>query len=809
MTNTFLRDLRYAVRSFVKSPGFTLVAVLTLALGVGANTAIFSVLHAVVLRDLPYHEADRVAVMWTWNLQQNLPDGSSYLNFRDWKAQSREFEQMAAYVRPEFTRGTLSGDGESVRVNVGLVGEGFFELLGTAPVAGRAFVSEYFKDQATAVVISYGLWQQRFGGDPRTVGRTIQVDGTPVEVVGVMPSGFELPTADVQIWRPLWFGPNWQEERSRGADALIVLGRLRDGATIESARAEMDAIAARLRTEYPATNGSFGATTDALVDRVVGPTTQRSLWLLFGSVGFVLLIACANVANLMLARVTTRSGEFSVRTALGASRARLIMQALAENIVLSLCGGVAGALVAWLGVVALRAWSAGVLPRSDTIQLDARVLLFALAAALGCGVLAGLLPALQLSSGSTANALRDAGPRLLGGRSGRRLHQGLVIAEIALAVILLSGAGLLIRSFVRVQATTRGFDSSNVLLLQVDLPASYDNRQKVATFFNDALQRIRALPGVIAAGAVSDFFIHRQPDFRIALEGRPARRPSDAAPPLTGDNVVPGYFEAMRIPLLRGRLVDDRDWAPKALPVVVINEEMARRFWPGEDPVGKRFKYGLDPSANQPWITVVGVVADMRRQRLDEAPIPYMFQAGVIPQMDIAVRTSGSPDALRGAIRAAMEALDPAAPPYGVMTVEERLSQSVALRRFQTLMLAALAAVALVLALVGAYSIIHRSVASRTQEIGIRSALGASAWTISKMVLANGLSLGVIGLGIGLMGSVALSRSVASFLYETSPFDPLTYIAVTLLLFVVTTAATLTPARRAARIDPMAALRER
>jgi predicted permease len=809
MTSTFLHDLRYAVRSFVKSPGFTLVAVLTLALGVGANTAIFSVLHAVVLRDLPYHDADRVAVMWTWNLQQNLPDGSSYLNFRDWKAQSREFQQMAPYLRPEFTRSTLSGDGEAVRVNVGLVGEGFFELLGTAPVAGRTFVAEDFKAQTTAVVVSYGLWQQRFGGDPRTVGRTIQVDGAPSQVVGVMPSGFELPTADVQLWRPLWFGPAWQDERSRSADALIVLGRLRSGATIETARAEMDAIAARLRTEYPRTNASFGVSTDALVDRVVGPTTERSLWLLFGSVGFVLLIACANVANLMLARVTARSREYSVRTALGASRVRLITQALAENLVLSLLGAVAGTLIAWLGVVGLRAWAAGVLPRADTIHLDARVLLFALGAALGCGVVAGLLPALQLSISGTANALSDAGPRLLGGRSGRRLHQSLVIAEIALAVILLSGAGLLIRSFVRVQATSRGFDSSNVLLLQVDLPAAYNNRQKVATFFTEALQRIRALPGVIAAGAVSDFFIHRQPDFRIAVEGRPPRRPSDAAPPLTGDNVVPGYFEAMRIPLLRGRLVDDRDLVPNAPPVVVINEEMARRFWPGDDPVGKRFKYGLDPSADMPWTTVVGVVADMRRQRLDQAPIPYMFQAGVIPQMDIAVRTSGNPDALRGAIRETMEELDPAAPPYGVITVEERLSQSVALRRFQTLMLAALACVALLLALVGAYSIIHRSVASRTREIGIRSALGASASTISTMVLASGLSLGGVGLAIGMLGSMALSRAVASFLYETSPFDPLTYLAVIIVLFVVITTATLMPARRAARIDPMAALRDR
>ena len=806
--DAFRQDLRHAVRTLSKSPGFAAVAVLTLALGVGANTAIFSVLQAVVLRDLPYRDPDRIAVMWTWNLQQNLPDGSSYLNFRDWQEQSRQFGQMAAYVRPEFTRGTLTGDGDSVRVDVGLVGPGFFELLSTPPLAGRTFVADDFKAEATAVVISHGLWQQRFASDPRLVGRTIQVDGNAAEVVGVMPPGFELPTADVQIWRPLWFGPNWLAENSRRADGLIVLGRLAPAATIDSARAEMDAIAARLRVAYPATNASFGVTTDLLVDRVIGSTTERSLWLLFGSVGFVLLIACANVANLTLARVTVRSREFSVRTALGASRMRLISQAVTENLVVSLLAGTAGVLIAWLGTVALRVWASGVLPRADTIAIDPGVLLFALAASLGCGLLAGLLPAMQLSIARPAGALREAGPRLLGGGGSRRLHRSLVVAEIALAVMLLTGSGLLIRSFVRVQTTDRGFDSDNVLLLQVDLPGTYDNPVKVAAFFAQAMERIRALPGVVAAGAVSDFFIHRQPDYRIAPEGQPARRPSDPAPPLTGDSVVPGYFEAMRIPLLRGRLLEESDLAPNAPRVVVINEEMARRFWPGEDPIGKRFKGGLDPGANFPWTTVVGVVADMRRQRLDQPAIPYMFQPGVIPQMDIAVRTAGDPEALRDAIRAQMHDLDPAAPPYGIDTVEQRLGQTVALRRFQTLLLAALAAVALLLAVIGAYGIIHRSVAARRREIGIRTALGASASTVLRMVLADGLWLAVAGLGLGLVGSVALGRTISSFLYETSPFDPLILTAVAVLLLSVTTAATLTPARRAARIDPMAALND-
>ena len=803
-----MQDLRYAVRSLVKNPGFAAVAVLTLALGVGANTAIFSVLQAVVLRDLPYHEPDRIAVMWTRNLQQNLPDGTSYLNFRDWRDQSREFQQMAAYIRPEFTRGTLTGGGDSVRLNSGVVGEGFFELLGAAPLLGRTFQEADFKEPPGAIVISNSLWQDRFAADPQVVGQTVELDGNTVEVVGVMPSGFELPLEDTQIWVPLFFGPQWQGQGARRADALIVLGRLADTATMASARSEMDTIAARLRTEYPQTNAAFGVTTDPLTDRVIGETMESSLWLLFGSVGFVLLIACANVANLTLARVASRSHELSLRTALGATKVRLVRQALAENLVLAAVAGTVGLAFAWIGMAALRTWAAGVLPRASTIEVDNGVLLFALVASIGCGLIAALLPAMRLSIGNPAAALREGGPRMLGGRGGRRLHQSLVVAEIALAVMLLSGAGLLIRSFVRVQSIDRGFDSQNVLLLQVDLPPSYDNAQKTTAFFNDALQRIRALPGVVEAGAVSDFFIHRQPDYRIALEGRPASQPSDPAPPLTEDNVLPGYFEAMRIPLLGGRLLRDGDLGPDAPQVVVINEEMARRFWPGEDPIGKRLKYGLDPAADIPWKTVVGVVADMRRQSLDEPAIPYMFRPGVISQMDIAVRTVGDPETLRAAIRARMQELDSTAPPYGIVTADERLAQTVALRRFQTMLLVALALVALALSVIGTYGIIHRSVAARTQEIGIRMALGANASAVLRMVLGGGLWLAVVGLGVGLAGSLALSRTVSSFLYETSPIDPAIYAAVAILLLGVTTMAALAPARRASRVDPMAALRD-
>jgi putative ABC transport system permease protein len=802
-----VQDLRYGLRSLVKHRGFAVVAVLTLALGVGANAAIFSVLRAVVLRDLPYRDADRIAVMWTRNIRQNLPDGSSYLNFRDWQAQSQAFEQMAAYYRPEFTRATLTGGPGAERIHIGEVGPGFFQLLGTAPVLGRIFEAGDFTATAGTVVISHSLWQQRFGADRGIVGRKIQVNDANVEVVGVMPPEFGLPTPEVQLWRPIFFGPQWQDERSRGRDALVVLGRLAPSATLESARQEMDAIAARLREQYPASNASFGVLTDPLTDRVIGRTTERALWLLFGSVGFVLLIACANVANLVLARAASRRHEFSLRTALGAARARLVRQTLTESVVLSLLAGSIGLILAWAGTAALRGLAPGALPRAEHIGLDAGVLLFLLAASIGSGLLAGLVPALQLSLAKPADTLREEGPRSLGGPTGRRLHQGLVVAEIALAVILLSGAGLLMRSLQRVQATSRGFDSSNVLLLQIDLPGTYDNAAKVAAFYTEAARRIRALPGVVAVGAISDFFIHRQPDYRVALEGRPPQRPDDPAPPLTEDQILPGYFEAMRIPLLRGRLLQASDLAQGAAPVIVINEEMARRFWPGQDPLGKRLKYGLDPGGKNPWKTVVGVVSDMRRQRLDEPAIPYMFQPGIIRQMDIAVRTQNDPELLREAVRAELRAIDSAVPPYGIVTVEQRLGRTVALRRLQTLLLAALAAVGLILSIIGAYGVIQQLVAARTQEIGIRMALGANAPAVLRMILTAGMVPAIAGLGLGLLGSLALSRTISSFLYETKPFDPLIYGGVVLLMLFVTAMACLAPALRAARLDPIAALR--
>jgi predicted permease len=805
---TFIQDLRYSFRTLAKAPGYTAVAVLTLALGVGANAAIFSVLQAVILRDLPYHEPDRVAVLWTRNIRQNLPDGTSYLNFRDWRAESRQFQAMAAYVRPEFTRSTLGG-ADAARIQIGVVGEGFFELLGTPALLGRTFTTADFVASPRTVVISHALWQQRFAADATVIGRSVRLGDDTVEIVGVMPPGFELPTEEVQLWQPLVFGANEEAEGgARGSDGLVVLGRLAPAATLAGARAEMDVIAARLRTRHPTTNAAFGVTTDRLVDRVIGATTTQSLWLLFGSVAFVLLIACTNVANLTLSRASARRHEFSLRTSLGASTWRLARQVLTESLALAILAGGCGLLVAWLGTQALRLLAPGALPRAGSIHVDAGVVLFLLLTTVGAGLLAGLLPALQIATVRPAEVLRAAGPRAVGGRGGRRVHQGLVVAEITLAVVLMSGAGLLIRSFARVQSAPRGFDSSNVLLLQVDLPDSHDDTPaKRTAFFSEAARRVRALPGVVAVGAISDFFIHRQPDYRIALEGQPPSRADEPAPPLTEDFVVPGYFEAMRIPVVRGRTLVPGDLTPGAPSVVVINEEMARRYWPGQDPIGRRFKYGLDPGAARPWKTVVGVVADMRRQRLDAAAIPFMFQPGVTGNMDMVVRTAGDPERWRDAIRAEMRAFDPRVPPYGIVTVEQRLGRTVALRRLQTMLLLGLAAVALTLAMIGAYGVIHQSVTARTREIGVRIALGASASRVHRMVLAGGLAPAVAGLGLGLLGSLALSRTLATFLYDTSALDPLIYSSVAALLLMVAIAACLAPARRAARVDPMLALR--
>ena len=803
---TFLQDLRYSLRALAKAPGYTAVAVLTLALGVGANAAIFSVLQAVVLRDLPYRDPDRIAVMWTRNIRQNLPDGTSYLNFRDWKAQSRQFEAMAAYVRPEFTRNTLGGT-DTARIQVGVVGQGFFELLGAAPIIGRTFAPTDFSATPRAVVISHGLWLQRFAGDPAVVGKSVQLGDATVQIIGVMPREFELPTDDVQLWQPLWFDAEDEKEGdARSSDGLVVIGRLAPSATIGSARAELDAIAADLRTRHPTTNAAFGVTTDRLVDRVIGATTERSLWLLFGAVAFVVLIACTNVANLVLSRAVERRHEFSLRTALGAGTARLARQVLTESLALSLLAGGVGLVLAWAGTHALRALAPGALPRADSIQMDAGVVLFLLLTTVGCGLLAGLLPALQLSMVRPAEVLREAGPRALGG-GGRRLHQGLVVAEIALAVML--------------HGWRRSSDSQLRARAVGEPRFRLEQRPAAAGGSAAHLRQPAEVGGVL----------HRGDAARARPAWRPGRgrdlgllHPSTArlSHRARGATATPSGRARAAVDRGQRRARVFRGDAHPGDPRPDAGRERSR----GRGAAGRRDQRGdgppllarpggnrppvqvrLDPGAERPWKTVVGIVADMRRQRLDEPAIPYMFQPGVIPAMDIVVRTAGDPERWRDTIRAEMRKIDPMVPPYGMVTVEQRLGRTVALRRLQTMLLLALAAVALTLAMIGAYGVIHQSVTARTREIGVRMALGASAAAVQRMVLAGGLAPAVAGLTLGLFGSLALSRTLSTFLYDTSALDPLIYASVTVLLLAIATVACLAPARRAARFDPMLALR--
>lgn len=805
-----MADLRYALRGLLKNPGFTALAVLTIALGIGASSAIFSVLNGVVLRPLPYEQPERLAAIWTFNLEQNLPDGSSYQNFEDWRTRSREFEDMAMYIRPEFTRSTLTAGDRPERLQEGMVGPRFFRLLGAPALLGRTLEPEDFTRQQRVTVISYALWRTKFAAAADVVGREVEIDGARTQIVGVMPASFQLPVAATQVWRPLSVHPFWEQlttnPNARRSDGLVVLGRLRAGTSLDAATAELEGISAQLREEHPRLNQGLGVQVTALDEKIVGGPVKDSLWLLFGAVGFVLLIACANVANLLLVRGALRGQEMALRAALGAGKGRLIRQLLTESALLAAVSGALGLGFAFVLMRLLRSWASGVLPRAESVSLDSTAVLYTVGVALVSGLLFGLFPALRLSTANTNAMLREGEARTLGGRGSRTLLGGLVVGEIALAVVLLSGAGLLVRSFERVESADRGYDSANVLLMQFDFPDGREGRHNY--FYTESLRRIRALPGVLAAGAVSDFFIHRQPDYRIAVEGRPAAQPGDEAPPLTEDNTLPGYFEAMSVPLVEGRLFRETDLDEGAPPVRIINETMAQRFWPDEDPIGKRFKYGTDPASDQPWNTVVGVVHDMRRQRLDEAAIPFMFRPGAQTQMDIAIRTVGDPTDLAAAIRREIDEVDASVPPYGVTTVEQRLGETVGVRRLQTLLLGFLAASALVLAVIGIYGLVRQSVVARTREIGVRIALGASVGSVLRMVLGSALGLAVAGLTIGLLVAFGFARALASFLYETSPGDFVTYAGVAVLLLAVTAVAAIWPARRAARTDPATVLRQ-
>ena len=806
---TLIQDLRYAVRMLIKKPGFTVVAVLTLALGIGANTAIFSVINGVMLRSLPYTDAERLVALWETNTKSgqepNLSNEVALGNFLDWRAENQAFDQVGAL---HYTNVNLTGADEPERIQSAIVTVNLFDTLGVQPATGRSFYPEEEKvGSPRVVVLSHGLWQRRFGSDPNLVGKALTLNGNPFTVVGIMPAGFELqfPTnRQVEMWVPMRIDP---ANADRNSHYLYVLGRLKPEVSLEQAHAEMTTIAARLQEKYPETNAEKGANVVSLQDQLIGKV-RSYLYVLFAAVGFVLLIACANVANLLLVRISARHKEVAIRTALGASRRRLIRQLLTEAVALSLVGGLLGLLLARWGIDFLVALTPADVPRLGEISMHGAVFGWTFAISLAAGVLFGLAPALQASKPDLNESLKESGGRTTGGAQRNRVRNLLVISEVALALVLLVGAGLMIKSFMRLQQVKPGFEPAGLLTMSLSLPRQkYNDSSKANLFFDQLFDRIKTVPGVEGVGGTDPLPLsNSNATTSFVVEGGPIL-PLSERPEVGERSVTPGYFETMRVPVLKGRSFTDRD-RENAPRVVVVNEALARRYWPDEEVLGKRL--GFNESEKQDWYEIIGIVGNVKHDRLDSKPKPELFFAyRQYPRnfMTLVVRASSEPANLSAAVRDQVLALDKDQPVFDIKTMGERMSRSVAASRFVMTVLAAFSALALVLAAVGVYGVMSYAVSQRTREIGIRMALGAEARDVMKMVVGQGLALTLAGVAAGVAGAVVLTRLMGSLLFEVSATDWLTFILVALLLTGVALVACFVPARRASRVDPMVALR--
>ena len=811
--DTTAQDLRYAARTLIRRPGFTIVAVTALALGIGATTAIFSVVNGVLLRPLPYADPDRIVV-----LLHDARNPVSPANYLDWKRQNTVFASVGA---AEYWAGNVSGDAPE-RVQGLRVTSDVLAMTGIRPLMGRLMRPE---DDAPSgeqpIVLSWGYWQRRFAGRPDVLDQRIIVDGASYRVVGVMPRGFDFPmfwATGVQMWAPLPLG---ERATSRRGSSLRVFARLRPGVTLEAARTQMATIAANLERVYPGSNRDVTVT--PLGTKVVGDV-RMALLVLLGAVGFVLLIACANVAHMLLARATARQREMTVRLALGASRARLLRQMLTESVVLALVGGAVGVVLARVGLQALTALAGNSIPRADGITLDPRVLAFSGLVSLITGVAFGLLPAVRVSRGEMAEALRDGARGSTEGGHGGRLRWLLVGSEIALALMLLAGAGLAIRSFIALRAIDPGFDSRGVLTAVISLKGTAEQPPGRRTaFYQSALERVRQLPGVESASLINHAPIAGDIwGFPFRVEGQP--KPRDEDTPTAAYRVVfPDYFKAMRLPILQGRDVAERDRLGTT-PVVLVNDFFARRYWPNENAVGKRIT--LDPEADDPtWVTVVGVVKNAVRSDWASPPEEEMFlpylqtrqylesDGGHVAYMTLVARVSCAgatrcrPASLAPSVRDAVASLDRAVPVTEVQTMEDVVAGATAGPRFTLVLLATFATVALVLAAVGIYGVISYAVSRRTHEIGVRMALGATPRNVVKLVIGQGMRVVVAGVVAGLGGALLVTRLMTTVVYGVRVTDPLTYGGVAVLLTGVALIASYIPARRATRIDPLAAMR--
>ena len=802
MIPALVRDVRFAIRMLTRTPGFSLIALLTFALGIGVNAAVFTVYNGVLLRPLPYPDADRITMVWMDNRRQQIrEDITSYPNYMDWRTQSSSFAHMAAFTPSSFN---LTGAGDPERLRGAETTANFFDVMGLAPLAGRVFTAaEETPGKDTVVVLSFGLWQRSFGGAADAIGKTITLNGRPHEIIGVMPETLTVPE-DAELWKPL--APPDNARQARNAFWLPVIGRLKPGVPVEQAQSELNGITARIEQAFPNQKG-FGAYVVSLHRQIVGDI-ERSLVVLLGAVGFVLLIACANLGNLMLGRSAARRKELAIRTALGAARWRLVRQMVTETMVLAIGGSVIGLLLAYWATGFFVGLGGGSIPRPEAISLDARVIAFALALAVVSALLAGLVPALQASSGTLADPLKEGG-REGGTGASRRTRSALITAEVALAFMLLAGAGLLARTLWSMQQVDRGFRTERIASMNISLPAAlFATGNDVRGFHARLLERVRTLPGVEAAALGSGVLQPLVTNSSVfSIEGKPFPPPEERVEYPT-ETVSPGFFELVGMKLAEGRFFNAQDTADVPR-VIVINETLARHAWPGQSAIGRRMKNG-PPDSQAPWLTVVGVIKDARRAdvRREIRPELYSCMLQATPRTaTLYLRTAGDPLGMVATIRNEVRALHPQVPLFAVNTLDGLVAETLAQPRFRALLLGGFAALALLLASIGIYGVTAYAVSQRTHEVGVRMALGARGRDVMGLILKQHLVPAVTGVAVGIVGAIAVSRFIKSLVYGVGATDVITFAGVALLLVAVAALAAYIPARRATRVDPLVALR--